>query len=142
MITRTFGRKAQHRKMMFRNLTTSVILYERVTTTHAKSKELKKIIDKVINTAKKENSLSARRTLLAYLLDKNATNKIFDVLVKRFNDRNSGYSRTLILTPRLGDGAQKVIIELIPEKKTTKKEEEITQKTENKIETKKLAKKE
>lgn len=123
MITRKLGRKVKNRKMMLRNLITSVILYERVITTEAKAKTAKGLIDKVINLGKK-NTLDARRRLLGYLNDENAVKKIFEVLIGKYNNRNSGYTRTYRINSRLGDASRMMILELIDAKKTAENKKE------------------
>lgn len=128
MLTRKFGRKKDHRDHMLRNLAASVILYEKVETTEAKGKEIKKMIDRTINIAKKD-TLAARRELTGLYFDKNVVDKLFDVLVKRLSDRNSGYTRVLKLGNRAGDNASKVLVTFVEgvqetpktEKKTAKK---------------------
>lgn len=113
-MNRKLSQKNKHRTMMLRNLVTSLILFEKITTTQAKAKEVKGIIDKVINLAKK-NNLTARRRLLGYLLDKNSVKKIFEVLIPRYLNRTSGYTYLYRYKPRLGDGTTMIIIQLIPE---------------------------
>lgn len=120
MVKRKLGRKVKYRKMMLRNLITSIILYEKVTTSEAKAKEVKGLIDKTINLGKK-NDLSSKRKLLSYLTDKNAVKKIYEVLTERYKDRNSGYTRTYKISPRLGDSASRMIIKLIDDKKISEK---------------------
>lgn len=130
MLTRKFGRKKDHRDHMLRNLAASVILYEKVETTEAKGKEIKKMIDRTVNIAKK-NTLAARRELIGLYFDNNVVDKLFDVLVKRLSDRNSGYTRVLKLGNRAGDNAGKVLVTFVEgiqdqpktEKKAAKKAE-------------------
>lgn len=114
MLTRKFGRKKAHRNHMLRNLAASVILYEKVVTTEAKGKEIKRMIDRSITLAKK-NNLAARRHLESIYFDSNVVSKLFDVLISRYADRPSGFTRVLRLGNRVGDNASKVQITLIPE---------------------------
>ncbi|MBI4175228.1 50S ribosomal protein L17 [Candidatus Berkelbacteria bacterium] len=109
---RTLSRKKANRERLLRNLTTSVILYERIKTTHAKAKETQRWIDYVINLGKR-NDLASRRRLLGWVLDRNAAKKIWDVLRERYAQRPSGYSRTIPLGQRVGDAAQVVFLELV-----------------------------
>lgn len=133
MIKRKLSKKSKYRNMMLRNLATSIILYERLTITLAKAKELRGVTDKVINLGKK-NTLESRRKLLSYLTDKNAVKKIFEVLVPRYSDRNSGYTQIFKISPRLGDSAPRAIIQLMGYKSIKEKKPEV------KVETKALAK--
>lgn len=109
MLTRKFARKKAHRNHMLRNLAASVILFEKIETTEAKGKEIKRMIDRTITIAKK-GTLAARRELLGLYFDKNVVDKLFDVLVARFSDRPSGYTRVLRLGNRVGDNASKVVV--------------------------------
>lgn len=120
MLTRKLGRKKAHRDHMLRNLAGSVMLYEKVETTTAKAKEVKRLVDRSINLAKKDN-LAARRWLLGQYFDTNVVAKLFEVLIKRFADRSSGYTRLIRMTPRLGDAADRTLIMLIPEIKSDAK---------------------
>jgi large subunit ribosomal protein L17 len=135
-MARKLGRKKAHREHMLRNLTTSLVLYERITTTEAKAKEIKPIIDHIITISKK-GDLASRRSLLAYLFDTNAVKKSIEVLAPRYSDRNSGYTRIFHLEPRLGDASKMAIIELIPaldEKKPAEKKAKNEAKTAEKAE--------
>jgi large subunit ribosomal protein L17 len=130
---------------MLRNLAASVILFEKVETTEAKGKEIKRMIDRTITIAKK-NTLAARRQLLGLYFDKNVVDKLFDVLVARFADRPSGYTRVLRLGNRVGDNASKVVVMFVEgvtaeakaekpaAKRATKKTEEVEVATEDKQE--------
>lgn len=112
-MSRKLGRKKAHRSAMLKNLVTSVILYEKVTTTLAKAKETKPIIEKVINIGKKQNLQSFRR-LQSLLSDEKACKKVVEKLSLRFAKKTGGYSRVIRIDNRLGDAAQTAIIQLIP----------------------------
>jgi large subunit ribosomal protein L17 len=109
---KTLGREKAPREMMLRNLTSSIIIYEKVQTTHAKAKVVRSMLDKVITIAKK-GDLTARRNLLKILPQKKAVEKAMDVLGERYKDRNGGYCRIIKIGPRQGDGADMVQIELV-----------------------------
>src|SRR3989338_3162212 len=109
---RTLSRKKSNRERLLRNLTVSTILYELITTTRAKAKETQPWIDFVINLGKRDD-LASRRRLLAWLPDRNAAKKIWEVLRQRYQDRPSGYSRTYHFGQRTGDGGQRMILELV-----------------------------
>lgn len=98
---------------MLANLTRNVIKNERIETTEARAKEVRKFVDKMISYGK-DGSLVARRKALAFMQnDKEATTKVFDDLAKRYATRNGGYTRILKLTERRGDDALMVILELV-----------------------------
>ena len=112
MKNRRFGRTADHRKAMLRNLATSVILYGKVETTEAKAKDMRSVVDKLITLGKK-GDLAARRQVMAYLYDEDVVSKLFDDIAPRYEDRNGGYTRILKLGPRRGDAAEEVFLELV-----------------------------
>jgi large subunit ribosomal protein L17 len=118
---RKFGRETGARKGMLRNLTVSVLRYERVKTTEAKGKEIRRFVDKMIGLGK-DGSLPARRRAIAWLPEKLIVDKVFDDLAKRYPNRNSGYLRITKVGRRVGDAAPVVLLELMPgvdeEKKT------------------------
>jgi ribosomal protein L17 len=105
-------RKKGPRELMLRNLASSIILYEKVKTTRAKAAAVRPLVEKLI-TISKAQDLNARRNLLEVLLQKNAVLKAMEVLGVRYKERNGGYTRTIKLGARQGDGAEMVQIELV-----------------------------
>jgi len=106
------NRSAPHRKAMFRNMVTSLLKYERIETTLPKSKELRRITDRMI-TLGKEGTLSARRRAASYIQEPKVLQKLFDSISPRYVERNGGYTRTYKAGLRRGDAAQMAIIELV-----------------------------
>ncbi len=117
ILNKKLGRKRDARNMLVRNLVTSLILHERIKTTAIKAKILKSRIEKLVTLAKRSNKLMAKRFLARYLLDKNASKKVLEVLLPEFKDRKSGIVRTIKIGPRKGDSADMVYIELLLSKK-------------------------
>ncbi len=108
----SFGRNRDDREQMLRNLATSVILYESVTTTETKARVIQPIVEHLIHIAKTDTPLMARRRLMSYLTDENAVNKVMNELTARYSDKTSGFTRRFRLPARLGDGAPQAIIQL------------------------------
>lgn len=108
---RKLGRTTAHREMLLRNLLTSLFQYEKIVTTEAKAKELRKLADKVITLAKR-GDLHARRQAAEVILDEDVLKKLFDAIGARYKDRNGGYTRMTKLEYRMGDGAPLAAIEL------------------------------
>lgn len=98
--------------MLLRNLTASVLIYEKIKTTEAKAKAVRTKVEKMITLAKKGDLASLRR-LIAYLPQKTAVLKAVEVLKARYEKRVGGYTRIIKIGPRLGDGAKIVMIELV-----------------------------
>ena len=112
---RAFSRQKDHRDHMLRNLATSLVLYEKVDTTVPKAKELKSFVDHLIATSKAKD-LTAIKNLNKVFFDKNAVKKVIEVLVPRYPERSSGFTRTFNLQNRLGDNASMMRIELVDKK--------------------------
>jgi large subunit ribosomal protein L17 len=98
---------------MLRNLATSAILYEKIKTTRTRAMKLKGVIEKLITAAKKNTPANALRYLNAYLLDKNASNKLVRELLQRYKEKSSGFVRVTKLGTRAGDAADMAQIELL-----------------------------
>ncbi|OGP67812.1 MAG: 50S ribosomal protein L17 [Deltaproteobacteria bacterium RBG_16_44_11] len=135
---RKLGRTSSHKEAMFRNMVTSVIKHERIRTTDAKAKELRKLAEKMI-TLGKRGDLHARRQALAVLRDKSLISKLFGELTERYRNRAGGYTRIVKVGYRFGDNAPVSILEFIPDEK---KKEKATPKAKGKTKTKAKEKKE
>lgn len=120
MWNRKFGRNADHRKAMLRNLATSVILYGKVETTEAKAKDMRSVVDELI-TLGKRGDLHARRQAAAYIRNvfadeaksQTVLQKLFDEVAPKYADRNGGYTRVVKTGTRKGDAAPMAYIELV-----------------------------
>ena len=110
--------KSAHRRALLRNMTTSLLRHERITTTLTKAKELRGVVDHII-TLGKRGDLHSLRQASAFLYDDEVTSKVFSNLSKRFADRSGGYTRILKKGPRVGDAAEEAIIELVDFNKKT-----------------------
>lgn len=106
------GRTTSHRDAMFRNMVTSLLKHERIRTTDAKAKELRRWADHVITLAKK-GDLHARRSALAIVREKDVVHKLFETAGDRFGSISGGYTRIVKIGPRPGDAAPMSLIELV-----------------------------
>jgi large subunit ribosomal protein L17 len=114
---RRLGRNSSHRSAMMRNMTISLLNHEKIQTTDARAKELRKIAERMI-TLGKRGDLHARRQAYQALNDKKVVAKLFDMIGPRYKDRPGGYTRIIKLSPRLGDNAPQALIELVEEEFT------------------------
>jgi large subunit ribosomal protein L17 len=114
---RRLGRNSSHRAAMMRNMVTSLLEHENITTTDTRAKELRKVAEKMI-TLGKRGDLHARRQALKVIRDRQVVGKLFAQIGPRYKDRPGGYTRILRLGNRLGDNAPQVIIELVEEEFT------------------------
>lgn len=106
------SRTTAHRRAMSRNMVTSLFRYERITTTQAKAKEVRKAAEKLITRAKVD-TVHNRRIAAKFIADEKILNKLFTEIGPRMKDRNGGYTRILKLGFRQGDAAEQVIFELV-----------------------------
>lgn len=131
---RRLGRRSDQRKALLRDLVTDLIINDRIVTTEAKAKELRKLADRMV-TLGKRGDLHARRQAAQIVrfenvitseevADKkgkteevvktqNALQKLFEVIAPSYKDRNGGYTRIYKLGPRRGDAAPMAIIEFV-----------------------------
>jgi large subunit ribosomal protein L17 len=105
-------RNASHRRALLRNLVTSVIMEERITTTVIKAKAAKPLVEKMITLAKKD-TLHARQQAGAFLQTADSVKKLFDKIGPRFTQRNGGYTRVVKIGWRKGDGSETAMLELV-----------------------------
>ena len=140
---RKFDRDTSHRRAMLRNLTANLVLHERIETTEAKAKEVRRVAERLITKARRLGAvaytasekltagdrgkrLHAERLVMSYIprfvtkTEKGGESKRVDIvekvfcdLAKRFKDRAGGYTRIIKFGPRRGDGAPMTMIELV-----------------------------
>ncbi len=134
------GRTSSHRKAMLANMASSLIKSKRISTTLAKAKALRVYIEPLI-TKSKNDTTHSRRTVFAYLHDKEAVAELFRDVAAKVANRPGGYTRIIKLNNRLGDNAEMALIELVDynevygksvdagaEKKTTRRSRSKTKK--------------
>lgn len=133
------GRTSSHRRCLIANMLKSLVEHERIETSVAKAKELKRHADRLITLAKK-NTLASKRQVIADLMitaptvsskdaraskkkaDKEKTapqgkhsliTKLFGPLTQRFAERNGGYTRVIKGADRVGDNSPTCILEFV-----------------------------
>ena len=110
---RKLSRKTGPRMALFKNLTVSILRYERVKTTEAKAKEIQGRVERIITIAKR-GDLAARRMVVSELPNEPLViTKLFDEIAPKYADRTSGYTRIVKIGLRRGDAAPIVQIELV-----------------------------
>jgi len=123
---RLFGRPANQRKALLRGLVASLLEHERIETTVAKAKEVRKIAEKVITLGIK-GDLAAKRLALSYVPNRTVVAKLFKEIAPRFSGRNGGYLRIIHSRQRVNDSAPLAVLEFIDYeelKKSRNKEKE------------------
>ncbi|PIV80731.1 50S ribosomal protein L17 [bacterium CG17_big_fil_post_rev_8_21_14_2_50_64_8] len=109
---RKLNRTTAHRKMLYRNLVTSLIKHERIQTTVPKAKEARSVAEKLITYAKR-GDLHARRIAARKITEPAVLAKLFEEIGPRYAERPGGYTRILRMGPRKGDNAEMAILELV-----------------------------
>lgn len=111
---RRLNRNASHKFAMLRNMVSSLIEHERITTTVAKAKEVQTLAEKLITKAKLPDKLHARREINKIVRTKPVATKLMEVLGPRYAFRQGGYTRIMKLTkPRAGDNSDMAVIEYV-----------------------------
>jgi large subunit ribosomal protein L17 len=106
------GRNTSHRRALLRNLVTSIIIEDRCTTTLAKAKAVRPLVEKMITLGKK-GDLHSRRQALSFLMTDDSVTRLFETVAPRYGDRQGGYLRIVRKGFQKGDGAETAIIELL-----------------------------
>jgi large subunit ribosomal protein L17 len=120
------GMRTSHREAMLRNMVTSLLEYETITTTDARAKVLRSLADKMI-TLGKRGDLHARRQAMQTIRSKKVAKLLFDEIAPRYQGRDGGYVRVIKKGYRPGDCAAMSLVELV-EKKPEKEASKITEK--------------
>lgn len=109
---RKFGRDTDQRRALFKGLAVSLIINERITTTEAKAKTIRPIVEKLVTLAR-EDTEHHRRLAMARLGDANATRKLFEEIAPRYDGQDGGYTRIYKIGVRRGDAAPISMIEFV-----------------------------
>jgi large subunit ribosomal protein L17 len=121
---RRLGRKTSHREAMFRNMVTSLLNHEKITTTDAKAKEIRVVAERMI-TLGKRGDLHAMRLAASVIREKSVVTKLFSTIAPRYKDRPGGYTRIVKLGVRQGDAAPISLIELVEEEMKPSKPKQV-----------------
>jgi large subunit ribosomal protein L17 len=115
---RKLNRTSSHRKALFSNLASSLVINKRIITTHPKSKELQKFVERLVTYAKYEGdkAVHGRRLIqkrIVGTLSKNIANELIHNIAPQYSSRNGGYTRVIKLENRKNDDALKALIEFV-----------------------------
>jgi large subunit ribosomal protein L17 len=125
---RLFGRTANQRKALLRGLVTALFEHERIETTLAKAKEVRRVAEKMITLGLK-GDLHAKRLAFSFLSNRASLAKLFGEIAPRFSGRNGGYLRIIQTRSRVNDSAHMAVLEFIDFEETRKKKESTKKKT-------------
>ena len=96
---RAFNRPKNQRTALMRSLARSLILHEGISTTEAKAKELRPLIEKIITHARVDTVASRRLVSSRLGNDDEVVKKLFTDLAPRYTDRPGGYVRIVKRAP-------------------------------------------
>ncbi|HGY54425.1 MAG TPA: 50S ribosomal protein L17 [Caldithrix abyssi] len=135
------SRTSSHKTALMRNLAAQVIEHKEIKTTHAKAKELRGYVERLITYGKK-GTVHHRRLAFKFLQDKQAVNSLFEEVAPSFENRNGGYTRIIKLGNRKGDNAPISLFQLVGFEKISDKAAAKAEKDKKKVAKKEKAAKE
>ena len=106
------SRESAHRNALLRNLATDLLRHERITTTVAKAKAVRRVAERLVTLGKRD-TLHARRHAARVIRDDAVVRKVFNELAPRYAERPGGYTRIMRLESRKGDRAEMAVIEMV-----------------------------
>lgn len=115
---RKLGRNTSQRGALLRGLITDLFRHDRINTTEAKARFMRGDAEHLITVAKRGlaeggNNVHAHRLAAQVITDPDVTKRLFNEVAPRFTERAGGYTRMVKVGPRLGDGAEMVVLELV-----------------------------
>ena len=113
-------RKESHRKALYRSMVTALFKYERIKTSKAKAREIRRVAEKMITRARSD-SVHNRRIIAKRIIEDKVLAKLFTDIAPRFEGRPGGYTRILKLGRRFGDASEMVFLELVERKEVSRK---------------------
>ncbi len=109
---RKFGREMNQRDALMRSLARNLVNEGRITTTLAKAKSLRPVVEKLVTKAK-TGTLASRRLVNSRIQGEVETKALFDTIAKKYMDRKGGYTRIIKLPRRELDAAEMAMIEFV-----------------------------
>jgi large subunit ribosomal protein L17 len=109
---RQFGLPSDQRRALLKGLVRSLFIFQRINTTETRAKDARIIAERLITSARRNDTLHARRQVNRYLADETLTRHVFTVIAPAFKNIPGGYTRMTKVRQRRGDGARIVVLEL------------------------------
>lgn len=118
---RKLKRTASHRRATLASLSTALLRHKRITTTVAKAKETRMVVEKIITRARRAAvqtdkpavRIHATREVARLIKDRSVVAELFSTIVEKIGSRPGGYTRIVRLGQRPGDAAELAVIELV-----------------------------
>ncbi|NDE68102.1 50S ribosomal protein L17 [bacterium] len=109
---RKFGREKDQRNALVKSLMRSLVIHGRITTTLAKAKSIRPMVEKLVTKAK-TGTLASRRLVIVRIGGEAETKALFDTIAPKYADRKGGYTRIIKLPRRELDAAPMAMIEFV-----------------------------
>jgi large subunit ribosomal protein L17 len=113
---RKFGLPSDQRRALLKGLVRSLLIFQKIQTTETRAKDIRIIAERIITSARRNDTLHARRQVNRYLTDETLTRHVFTVIAPEFKDTPGGYTRLTKIGQRRGDAAPIVLLELATDK--------------------------
>ena len=113
---RQFGLPSDQRRALLKGLVRSLLIFQKIKTTETRAKDIRILAERLITTARRADTLHARRIANRYLTDETLVRHLFTVIAPEFKDTPGGYTRLTKIGQRRGDGARIVMLELATDK--------------------------
>ena len=125
---RKLNRTSSHRKALFSNLASSLVINKRIITTHPKAKELQKFVERLVTYAKYEGdkAIHGRRLIQKRITgtrSKSIANELIHNIAPQYSSRKGGYTRVIKLENRKNDDALRALIEFVDLKVSSDKDD-------------------
>jgi large subunit ribosomal protein L17 len=110
---RKFGRERKVRSSFLKGLTLDLIRHGKITTTEARAKELRKVVEPLVTLAKKKDVASHRLIVSRLMNRKPESKKLVDEIAPQYADRKGGYTRIIRMPVRKSDASRMAMIEFV-----------------------------
>ena len=112
---RKLSRMRDARRILLRDLAEALVVYERITTTEAKAKELRPFIEKLVTKAIKAEGAKrvAMQRMIRGKISEQSAKKLIEQIAPRYKSRPGGYTRIIKRDKKRGDAAATALIEFV-----------------------------
>ncbi len=110
---RKFGRVRKVRRNFLKGLTLDLVRHGKITTTEARAKELRKVVEPLVTMAKKDTVANRRLATSRLMNRKTETKKLFEEIAPAYKSRRGGYTRITKLPVRKSDASKMAVIEFV-----------------------------
>ena len=110
---RKFGRERKVRSNFLKGLTLDLIRHGKITTTEARAKELRKVVEPLVTLAKNETVASHKIIVSRLMNRKTESKKLVDEIAPNYKGRKGVYTRITRMPVRKSDASRMAVIEFV-----------------------------